>query len=106
MNLADALAGPGLLILMIAVPVSGVLAGLGPRGLRSALALLAALVIANLAIASGVSEYGDFGAMVILTVAFFGAIAVLIGRLVGGHLREQRTRLDRRRSAAGNPSAS
>jgi hypothetical protein len=84
---ADALAGPGLLALLIAIPICGVLAGLGRRGVIWALGLLGLLVAVNLMIAENVSEYGELGAIFILALAVFSLLAILIGGIVGGILR-------------------
>lgn len=87
MNSTDALAGPGLLALLIAIPISGMLAARGRRGMVLALALLAILVAANLWIADNVSEYGDLGLVFILALASFSLPSIWIGWYVGGHLR-------------------
>ena len=89
MNLADALAGPGLLALLIAIPICCVLTALGRRGAVFALALLALLAVANLQIANNVSEYGDFGAGLTLALAFFGLIPIFVSWHVGGFFRDR-----------------
>ena len=89
MNPADALAGPGLLALLIAMPIGGVLAALGRGGAVSALGTLAIVVAANLWIADKVSEYGDFGAIIILALGSLSLISILIGWGIGVFLRHK-----------------
>jgi hypothetical protein len=86
---ADALAGPGLLALLIALPICSVLAGLGRRGAVFALATLALLVLANIQIANNVSEFGELGAGLTAALAFFGLILVFVSWHVGGFLRDR-----------------
>jgi cytochrome b561 len=88
-NSADALAGPGLLALLIAIPIGGVLAALGRKGALSALGILTIVVAANLQIANNVSEYGDLGAIFILALAVFNLLSIGIGWLIGVFLRKE-----------------
>ena len=86
---ADALAGPGLLALLIAIPICCVLTALGRGGAVGALTLLMLFVVANLQIADNVSEYGDFGACLTLALALFGLIPIFVSWHIGSFLRDR-----------------
>ena len=93
MNLADALAGYGLLALLIAIPISGVLAAWSGRGVVLALSLLAVLFSANLLLASYASNYGDaVGFLFVLPLV--DLIAIGVGGCVGAIVRAARSRAD------------
>jgi hypothetical protein len=100
-NSADALAGPGLLALLIVILVGCVLAALSRRGAVLALISVAILVAANLLIANNVSAYGGLGAIIILALGIFGLIPILISWRVGSFLRDKaRVRRDGERARA------
>ena len=91
MNWADALAAPTLLLLLIAVPGSGVLAAFGKRGVQAALVVLTVLLSVNLVIAGNVREFGEFGVGVSLAAVFFSCLPILFGWHIGDWMRERRS---------------
>lgn len=85
---ADALAGPGLLALLIAIPICCVLAALGRKGVVLALTLLVLLSVANFSIATkiGGGGYGD-SAFFLIALPLVALIGIGVGASVGAVLR-------------------